>query len=199
MTDAPTIANSPETKEPATETPRLSPIEEPDSWWAQLAYLFARWDMGTVITPLKVVGARFPESLRLSYEMDKLEKRLTLDPELRLLVKTLVATLNGCSFCQDIARADADTEDISREKLSVLLDYDTSSAFSEVERAALSYAEEVTREVDTMDDTFDALLPHFSEREIIQLTWLIAMENYYNLLNRPLGIGSDNLCEPQAP
>lgn len=193
MSDTVTPLNEPATDDD-TETPRLAPIEEPSSWKTRLAYTLARWQQGTVITPLKVVWARMPEGLRLAYEMNKLEGRLTLDPELRLLVKELVATINGCAFCQDIARADAQEEEVSPEKWEALLQYESHPAFGEAERAALTYAEEVTRTVDANEDTFDALRAHFDEREIVELTWLVALENYYNLLNRPLGIGSDNLC-----
>ena len=47
----------------------------------------------------------------------------------------------------------------------------------------------------TTDETFEALRAHFDEREIVELTWLVAVENYYNRMNRALGIGSDGLCE----
>ncbi|MFB6279317.1 MAG: sigma factor [Salinibacter sp.] len=53
----------------AGSTPRLAPIEEPNSWWVWLAYKIAEWTEGTIITPLKVVQARLPESLRLAYGM----------------------------------------------------------------------------------------------------------------------------------
>lgn len=177
------------------ESPRLAPIEEPSSWCTRIAYALARWQQGTVITPLKVVWARMPEGMRLAYEMNQHEERLTLDAEVHLLVKQFVARMNDCTFCQDIARAKAQQDAVSTEKLDALSQYDVHPAFTEAERAALTYAEEVTREVDASDETFAALRSHFSEREIVELTWLIAMENYYNLLNRPLGIGSDELCE----
>jgi alkylhydroperoxidase family enzyme len=44
------------------------------------------------------------------------------------------------------------------------------------------------------DTTFEALRKHFSEREIVELTFLNALENFYNLLNLPLGIEDDGLC-----
>jgi len=201
MTDAPTSPDaSAFTKESTTdespsECPRLDPIEEPSSWTMRLAYALTRWQMGTVITPLKVAWARLPEGLRLLYNMDRLEDRLTLDPEVHLLVKTLVATINGCAFCQDIAVAEAVEEERPDEKLDALSQYATHAAFNEVERAALRYAEEATRKVDVRDETFEALRAHFSEREIVEITWLVAQENFYNRMNRPLGIGSDELCE----
>ena len=42
--------------------------------------------------------------------------------------------------------------------------------------------------------TFEALRKHFSEREIVEITWLNAVENYYNLINIPLEIESDGFC-----
>jgi alkylhydroperoxidase family enzyme len=179
----------------ASEPPRLAPIEEPSSWKTRLVYALTNWQMGTVITPLKVAWARLPEGLRLVYEMNKLDDRLTLDPELHLLVKTFVATLNGCAFCRDIAMAEAPDEDLPPDKLDALLQYETASAFDDAERAALTYAEEATRDVAVADETFEALRTHFGEREIVEITYLVALENFYNRMNRPLGIGSDDLCE----
>lgn len=198
MTDEAVTSPAPTTHHSSTEQPRLAPIENPSSWWTRLAYALCRWEMGTVITPMKVVWSRMPGGLRLLYEINKHEERLSLDPELRLLVKKLVATVNGCSFCQDIAQAQAYEEDVSSEKFEALLRYETHPVFDEAERAALAYAEEVAREVDAENATFDALQPHFDEQEIVELTWVIALESYYNILNRPLGIGSDHLCELQS-
>ena len=56
------------------ESPRLAPIDHPSSWKAKLTYAMARWQQGTVITPLKVLWARMPEGLRLAYEMNALEE-----------------------------------------------------------------------------------------------------------------------------
>jgi len=194
MTDARPQLSVPTAEEPPA-APRLAPIDNPSSWKTSLAYALARWQQGTVITPLKVAWARLPEGLRLAYEMTALEDQLTLAPEVHLLVKTLVASINGCAFCRDIALAEPPTEALPREKLSALLEHETHPAFDEAERAALAYAEEATRDVDVTDETFDALRSHFSEREIVEITWLVAQENFYNRMNRPLGIGSDDLCE----
>lgn len=175
--------------------PRLAPIEEPEGLKTKLAYWLARRQMGTVITPMKVLNARLPQSLRLAYELQKVEQSLSLAPSLRFLVKSFVATLNGCSFCIDIAKADAVDHDVALEKYDALDRYQTSDAFSERERAALAYVEEATREKAVGDETFARLAQHFSDKEIAELTWLNAMENYYNLINRPLNIGSDGLCQ----
>jgi len=159
-----------------------------------LAYKLVERQMGTVITPLKVINARIPSSLRMSYEMQKTERSLSLDAELRVLLKSYVATRNGCAFCVDIAADHAIEQDVPTEKVDDLLRYENSELFSERERAALAYVEAATENKEVADATFNRLAEHFSDTEIAEITWLNAMENYYNLLNRPLGIGSDDLC-----
>lgn len=178
--------------------PRLEPIEEPDNWRMKLAYWLTERRIGTVITPLKVINARIPAILPLSYEMDRVERSgLSLDDELKSLITSHVAALNGCAFCVDIAQAEAQERDVAVSKYRDLQRYERSDAFRESERAALAYVEEVTRTRDASAETYARLEQHFDDREIAEITWLNARENYFNLLNRPLGIGSDGLCEPE--
>ena len=160
----------------------------------RLVYWITKWTLGRVITPVKVVTARVSGSAAVAQKMNATEAKLSLDPELRFLIKSYVATLNGCSFCIDIAQANAQDRDVSIEKYDALLQYETSDVFSARERAALAYVEEATHTKTVSDATFDTLQVHFDDRIIAEITWLNAMENYYNLLNRPLNIGSDNLC-----
>lgn len=80
------------------------------------------------------------------------------------------------------------------EKCRSLDQHATHPVFDEEERAALAYAEEATRNKKVKDETFAELQKHFSKREIVEITFLNALENYYNLINLPLEIHSDNLC-----
>ncbi len=178
----------------AESMPRLEPIEDPDSWWVWLAYKIVDWTEGTVITPMKVVQARLPESLRHAYETQKLEENLSLPVALRLLLKRHVAVLNGCAFCTDLAEADAEEHDVDVDKLRAVTKHAENDRSSAAERAALAYAEAVTDDVHVDDTTFETLRDHFSEREIVEITWLCATENYWNRLTGPLNIGSEGLC-----
>lgn len=67
--------------------------------------------------------------------------------------------------------------------------------FDARERAALAYTEEATRSRKVSDATFEALRSHFDERQIVELTWLNAVGNYFNLIAVPLGLESDGLAE----
>jgi alkylhydroperoxidase family enzyme len=147
------------------------------------------------MTPIKVVTARMPGSLKLTNEIVKFEmKGIQLEPQLHYMIITLASQINGCNFCIDLAQAMAVREHLGMEKFKVLSEYQTNPLFSDRERAALTYVEEVTRYKHVSDVTFEALRKHFSEREIVEITWLNAVENYYNFINIPLEIESDGFC-----
>jgi alkylhydroperoxidase family enzyme len=174
---------------------RLEPIEKPRGLMMRLAFWSARRQFGKVMTPMKVVYPRVPEALKLGYEIVKFDmKGIRLDPELKYLVHTLVSHLNGCGFCMDLGRAMAMRKHLAMEKFTAVPEYRTSRLFSERERAALAYVEEATRHKRVADATFEQLRRPFTEREIVEITCLNALENYYNLINLPLGIESDGFC-----
>jgi alkylhydroperoxidase family enzyme len=174
---------------------RLEPIEKPKGLLMRIAYWMTRRQLGKVITPVKVLYPRMPGVMRLSYEIQKFEmKGIRLEPGLKFMVATLASQINGCGFCVDIAQAMAIRERLGMGKFNALSEYRTSPLFSDRERAALAYVEEATRHKRVSDATFEKLRRHFSKREIVEITWLNAVENYYNLINLPLEIESDGLC-----
>ena len=174
---------------------RIEPIEQPRQLIAKIAYWMTKRRLGKVMTPMKVVYARVPALFRLAYaEVNIVDKKLTVDPVISILVRTWAAMINDCTFCVDIAKAAALYKHVTLDKIEALPKYLTSPLFSPRERAALAYVEEATRNKHVADATFAELQRHFNEREIVEITWLNALENYYNLLNLPLGIEADGLC-----
>jgi AhpD family alkylhydroperoxidase len=174
---------------------RLDPIDRPPTLLARFAVAMMRRQLGKVITPARVIYNRVPRMYGVAWQLLRLQRSgLQLAPELRLLVMSWVAMVNRCSFCVDIAKAMAVQEGIALEKLLALPSWRTSPLFEERERAALTYAEETTRHKKVSDETFAALRKYFSERQIVEITLVTAIENFYNLLNLPLGIEDDGLC-----
>jgi len=177
------------------QTMRLQPIEKPKGLMMRIAFWMTRRQFGKVMTPMKVLYPRAPGMMKLSYEIVKFEmKGIRLEPELHYLVTTLASQINGCGFCMDLGRAVAIRHRLGMDKFNALSEYPTSPLFSHRERAALAYVEETTRHKRVSDATFEALRKHCSEREIVEITWLNAFENYYNLINLPLEIESDGFC-----
>jgi alkylhydroperoxidase family enzyme len=175
--------------------PRLEPIERPRHPLLRFAYWISRRRLGVVMTPLKVAYARAPKLALLGWRITTwVEKGTHLEPSLRLLVQADISAANGCGFCLDIARAMAVESHVGLDKFEALSEWATSPLFSERERAALAWAEEVTRHVRASDVSFERLRKSFDEREIVELTALVAIENYYNRIAIPLGLESDGLC-----
>ncbi len=174
---------------------RLEPIENPDSLMVRIGYWFARRKFGKVITPLKVVTARVPKSARVSQEIGKMmESGFSLPHDLQMLLHVHISEVNQCHFCIDIGKAMVLSENGSLDKINKLARYREDPAFTPAERAALTYVEEVSRTKTCSDATFAELRRHFNDTQIAEITVLNAAENFYNLVNRPLGIESDGLC-----
>lgn len=80
-------------------------------------------------------------------------------------------------------------------KVADLAAWRESSAFSDLERAALEYAERMTHTGQKVDDAlFRRLKEHFSEPQVVELTAAIALENFRSKLNPALGVESQGFC-----
>jgi alkylhydroperoxidase family enzyme len=163
----------------------------------KMGYWYTKRQFGQVPGPLSVFCARMPNAFTSFYgKVGKLDKKLTLPPQLATLVREQVATVNGCAFCMDSNRwAAINKESVSAAKLDALADYESSPHFDERERAALDFVTEVARDKASSPTTFAKLGRHFSEREICELTWLVASEHLYNINNVALNIGSAGMCD----
>jgi len=105
-----------------------------------------------------------------------------VDKHLLHLVKVRASQINGCAFCIGMHTDEALRDGEKPERLLLLEAWHESSAFSEQERAALEWVEEITLIADghAHKEAFDALKPHFSEEEIAWLTLAAAMINTWN-------------------
>lgn len=85
---------------------------------------------------------------------------------------------------------------LTEEKLRALPDFEGSPAFSELERLVLRYAVEMTRTpVAVPDDLFASLRRHFSDKQMVELSAVIAWENYRARFNHALEIEADDISE----
>lgn len=118
-----------------------------------------------------------------------------LDPMLRSLVTVRVSQMNGCAFCVDLNSATLIKRGVSTEKIESLQDWRKSPLFEARERAALDYAEAVTRADRLPDETFGRLRAHFDDDAIVELTGLIAFQNMSSKFNSALGIPAQGFCK----
>lgn len=107
----------------------------------------------------------------------------TLGPALTELVQMRVSQLNGCAFCLDMHARDLRKQGESWQRLNSLSTWRETGLYSQRERAALNWAESMTRLVDqhgSRDADFEALKLQFSDQEIVELCWTIALINGWN-------------------
>jgi AhpD family alkylhydroperoxidase len=119
---------------------------------------------------------------------------LPIEARLRRIVEVHVSNTNGCSFCSDMHAALAIEEGDASELLAVLPEFRQSDLFTEREKVALAWVEEVARSRGAQAETFPALRAHFADREIVALSWLASFTTYLNTLAKSLGIVSQGLC-----
>jgi AhpD family alkylhydroperoxidase len=105
-----------------------------------------------------------------------------VDKHLLQLIKLRASQINGCAFCIGMHTDEALRDGEKPECLLLLDAWQESSAFSDKERAALEWVEEITLIADghAHKEAFDALKTHFSEEEIGWLTLASAMINTWN-------------------
>jgi AhpD family alkylhydroperoxidase len=99
------------------------------------------------------------------------------------LVFLRVSQMNGCAHCIDIHTRDLIKEGVSVDKaVLVPVWHEAAYLFSEQERAALAWAEEVTRvsETHASDAAYAAASAAFSEKDFVDLTIAIAAMNAIN-------------------
>lgn len=178
-------------------TPHLTPIEKPKGVRLKLLYRFLGRQFGKPPGWLTVFSARMP--LPFTSWMGKVyrfSKKLEVPEETVRLVRERVNRINTCTWCMDADRWYVTTKMPELlPKYNALHEYQTSALFSEKERAALDFATELTESKHVSDETFAVLSRHYSEREVCELTWVVATNHLFNLINVGLGIGSDGLCE----
>jgi AhpD family alkylhydroperoxidase len=120
-----------------------------------------------------------------------MERARRLDPRLSKLAELRVAALVGCPFCLDIGSALVAKLGVPPAQLRELNVYDTSNAFSDLERLVLRYADHMTQTPVYVDDAeVQALRAHLNEAQLVELTAAIAHENLRARLNHALGYGA---------
>ena len=110
-----------------------------------------------------------------------------VDHSIKELCRVYVSRSVKCEYCGNQRSEAAQLAGISEGKLDELLNFETSGAYSERERAALAYAEAITWRLDPDDSFWERLRAHFSEEELVELACFIGLtmgqQSWIRLLN----------------
>src|SRR5262245_10313289 len=96
----------------------------------------------------------------------------------------------------DIGSAVGRKQGVTEQQILDLADFETSSAFSEIERLVMRYAAAMTSTpVDVSDELFAEIQRHFNPQQMVELTSAIAWENYRARFDHAFGIESEGFSD----
>ncbi|ULR91105.1 carboxymuconolactone decarboxylase family protein [Comamonas sp. B21-038] len=106
----------------------------------------------------------------------------SLDILLKELVRLRASQINGCAFCLDMHVTDAMKAGESSRRLATVAAWRETPFFSDRERAALAWTEALTlvSHDHVPDAVWEAVRPHFTDAELMELTAVITSINSWN-------------------
>jgi len=128
---------------------------------------------------------KFSEVFGALFGIGKVLASSGLDHKLLYLVETRVSQLNGCGYCIDMHTKDARLEGETEQRLYLLSAWREARIYSAQERAALAWAEAVTRLENgyVPDEVYAQAREHFDEHELMKLTLAVVGINGWNRFN----------------
>jgi AhpD family alkylhydroperoxidase len=126
-------------------------------------------------------SASSPEPLKAMYALGAYLARCGLEKNLLELVKIRASQINGCAYCIDMHTKDARAGGETEQRIYALSAWRETPFFMDRERAALAWTEAVTRIGDGVaDPVFSEASRHFTEKELVDLTWAVVAINGWN-------------------
>jgi alkylhydroperoxidase family enzyme len=122
-----------------------------------------------------------------------------LDPVLRELGQTRAGWAAGSQFVFSQHCKSLRSLGVSDERISAVAHWPAASCFTEVERLVLAYTDCLVYDHGRVPDgLFDALREHFSDEELLELTYITAMYLQHAVMSRALHTEFDDVDERVA-
>lgn len=166
----------------------------------RLVYRFTRRRYGAVPEPL-TVSAHQPRTMLASGVHELLVERAThvLPVTVAELAVYRTAVVLNCSWCIDFGTMLQRHKGLDIERLKHIDDYATSPLFTRQERLAVAYADAMTDTPVSVTDEQVAELEHeFGRAGVVELTYLIGLENSRGRVNSALGITDQGFTSGEA-
>lgn len=123
--------------------------------------------------------------LKSLYSLGAYLAKSPVEQPLLHLIDLRVSQINGCAFCLDMHSKDLRAAGETEQRLYVLNAWREAPFYSGRERAALAWAEAVTKITDgqVSDEVYEEARGQFTEEELIDLTFAVITINSYNRIN----------------
>ncbi len=176
---------------------RIEPI--PDSTRnpiTRVSYAIARRRFGDVPDPMRVYAHN--QAVMTAWTMHELatDRATTVPERLKHLASMRAAMVAGCEWCLDFGSFLSKGAGVSQDEMRELPRYWESDAFDETEKLVMDYATAMSRSpVEVSDDLFAELRARFDEAQLVELTDIIALENYRARFNWAFGLEGQGFSE----
>jgi uncharacterized peroxidase-related enzyme len=159
-------------------------------------YLIPLWDRMTVYGPFEGQAGAMANRVPIFEHTWRLLTQLADDAVLpkRYLELAIVAVslVNQCDFCVAQHAPKLAVEGITPEGATQLLDWEKHPELTEIDRLVVEYSIAVTSNWHRIRDAmFERLRTHFSDAQIVELTWRIALCGAFNRFNDVLQVEVD--------
>jgi AhpD family alkylhydroperoxidase len=174
-----------------TQKTRIEPLSpERATPLVRAMYRYAKRRFGEVPEPATVVAHHRRLLVANAVHETLLQHASRVLPtNVRELAVFWTARTIGCSWCVDFGSMLARLDGLDVERLKGIDDYATSPAFTDDERAAIGYADAMTRDPQTVTaEQVADLRARFGDAGVVELTYQIGVENMRARMNSALGI-----------
>ena len=123
-----------------------------------------------------------PAAIKALLGVEERIGKSALEKSLTELVRLRASQINGCAFCVDMHTTDARKGGESERRLATVVVWRETPFFTDRERAALEWTEALTlvSQNHVPDAVWEAVRPHFSDEELVDLTLLVSAINAWN-------------------
>ena len=123
-----------------------------------------------------------PEVYQALLALQAVVEKSGLEKPLLELIKIRASQINKCAFCLHMHTRDARKAGEAEERLYLLDAWRDSALYTDRERAALAWTEALTLlpQTGAPDEAYADVAAHFSEPEIVNLTFAIGAINVWN-------------------
>ncbi|WP_287128990.1 carboxymuconolactone decarboxylase family protein [Candidatus Cyanaurora vandensis] len=161
---------------------RVSPVEAENDKQLQTVYKSLEKQYGTALNPLKVM-AHQPQIMQGVMRLYGAvhQHNPNLPEDLKELLSLRIAQINGCrGYCVPMHTYMLRKLNTPEEKIQQVARFAGSDLYSPTEKLALEYAERITVPSTSVSESFfHQLKDHFSEPDLVELTALIGVLNFW--------------------
>jgi len=150
---------------------------------------------GSGLEPMEIWAYQPKMLMAMGKFNQAIRKGKLVDERVRNLVELKGAQMIGCEYCVDLGSQICRKSGFSDAELLAIPRYQSSDLFTDREKTALDYTVAFMRTpVEVTDELFARMRVYFSERQMVEITALLALVNL-DRFNATFGIGAAGFSE----